>query len=476
MDDIYFTDKRSRRNGNDDKPKNDRFTQSEYNDISSNPNLKKRSSAPVVPPKKTGFTVNIPDDEFNVPEYQPARDRTPQGQRRVPVQPTRTPSGIKVSDSVSLEYKQGAKNHAPGRTPSAPRSRTPQKPPVAQHKVKKKIGGKIALAVVLLLAIGIAGIFSYGYSILGNIDYDDSITENAYLGDITLKSSPSVKNILIIGSDARDGEGVSGQRSDSMILFSIDKLHKEIKLSSFLRDSFVYIPEAEYRDKLNAAFSYGGAQTTIDTLEYNYEVDIDNYVIINFDVFKQFINLLGGVPVEVTEYEAEYMVKDLKFIYIKPGVNNMNGNAALMYCRMRYLDNDFERTARQRKVIKAVISKVAKTSPVVLVDIVKQIVSNIKTDIPQKDLLSLGVGAALSFLRYDIVQQQIPAEGTWWDENIDGSDVIRLDIETNTAILQQFVFEKYDAKAIEALADKAEQYSYYEEEEEEDDEYYNEYY
>lgn len=473
MDDIYFTDKRSRRNGNDDKDKNDRFTKSEYRDISSNPNLKKRSSGNTVPSKKPGFTVNIPDEEFDAPEYIPGRSRTPQGAKRVSAPPpSRTPSGIKVSDSVSLEHRPSVSD----RSPSAPRSRTPQRPPVAQRRPKKKIGGKIAIAVMLILLIGVAALFGYGYSILGSIDYDDSIVENAHISKSELMSSPSVTNILILGSDARDYDGTVGQRSDAMILFSIDKRHKEIKLSSFLRDSYVYIPEADYRDKLNASFSYGGAQLTMDTIEYNFEVDIDHYVIINFDAFRQFVDLLGGVPVEVSQYEAEYMVYDLKYTHIRPGVNNMSGNSALMYCRMRYLDNDFERTARQRKVIKAIITKATKTNPLELVDIVKQIVSNITTDIPQNELLSLGIGAALRFLRYDIVQQQIPAAGTWWDESIDGSDVLAIDLDTNTQILKKFVFEKYDAKALEALAEEAEQDYYYEEEDEEyyydDEDYY----
>ena len=298
MDDIYFSDKRSRRNGNDNQNKGERFTQSEYRDINSNPNLKKRSAEQSVPPKKTGFTVSIPDDEFEVPEYIPEKSRTPQGAKRVSAPPpTRTPSGIRVSDSISLEH-----NPAPhGHNPPPRRSRTPQRPPVADKKPKKKIGGKIAVAAVLVLLIGVAAVFAYGYSILGNINYDDSIVKNEHISQSSLMSSSSVTNILIIGSDARDYDGTTGQRSDSMILFSIDKLHKEIKLTSFLRDSYVYIPEADYRDKLNASFSYGGAQTTLDTLEYNFEVDIDHYVIIDFDVFKQFINLLGGVPVEVTE-------------------------------------------------------------------------------------------------------------------------------------------------------------------------------
>lgn len=105
-------------------------------------------------------------------------------------------------------------------------------------------------------------------------------------------------------------------------------------------------------------------------------------------------------------------------------------------------------------------------------DIVEQIVSNITTDISRNELISLGAGAALSFLRYDIVQQQIPAAGTWRDESIDGSDVLAIDVDTNTAILKKFVFEKYDAKALEALAEEADQ-SYYDDD---DEDYYDEYY
>lgn len=472
MDDIYFTDKKGRRNGKEKKPDSDRFTQSDYKDIENNPALKKRSQQPKTAPKKKDFKVQISDDDFNR-VTQP--DRTPKGRKQsdIPSPPqSRTPSGERVKNDVPLNRTPAQK---PQRPPDPP-SRQPQRPPVAPvKKKKKKIGGKLAVALFLVIFTLIIGLFGYGYSILGQINYDDSIVGNTYIDEGELMSSSSVKNILIIGSDARDYDGTVGQRSDSMILFSIDKKNKEIKLTSFLRDSYVYIPDADYKDKLNASFSYGGPQLTMDTLEYNFGVDIDNYVIVDFDFFKQFINLLGGVPVEVTEYEAEYMVNELKYIYITPGVNNMNGNAALMYCRMRYLDNDFERTGRQRKVIKAVISKVAKTNPVELVEIVKQLVSSIRTDIPQSELLSLGTGAALSFLRYDIVQQQIPAEGTWWNDTIDGSDVLSIDVDINSAILKKFVYEKYDADALAALAEEAEQ-DYYDDDYYYYEDYYDDYY
>lgn len=449
MDDIYFSDKRRRRTPDDDHAPRERFSHSDRYDMQENPSLKKRStnSSPVA--KKGDFSVRLPDDRFDDYRDNAPKSRIPQGQRKAPCgasAPSRTPAGERIAPRRPDGYVPPARK-VPDKDYTPMHARTPQKPPVKPQK--KDVKKKVILALSSVFILLIVGIFGYGYFVLGNIDYDDSITENAYLDESKLASSPDVTNILLIGSDVRsenDSEHalVSGQRADSMILFSIDKKNKQIKLTSFLRDSYVYIPSDGYEDKLNAAYSLGGAQLTMDTLEYNFGVKIDHYLTINFDVFKQFINLLGGIPVEVSDYEAEYMVDELKFIYIKPGVNVMNGNASLMYCRMRYLDNDLYRTQRQRKVIKAVIGKAAKTNLFKLMDIVRQVVPNIRTDISRNELISLGAGAAVKFLHYDIVQQQIPAAGTWWDESIDGiGDVIVFDAESNEEALKEFVFEKY---------------------------------
>ena len=462
MDDIYFSDKRRRSNSSDnDRSPKERFSHSNNYNMQEIPDLKKRRSNGSIPPKKDNFSVEPPDYGFDAYHNNAPKSRTPQGQKkaasgtpsasRTP-SPTRTPSGSRTPSGgraparrpdgyIPPSKKTPNNNHIPAH------ARTPQRPPVKPSK--EEIKTKVIIAVSAVLVLLFIGLIGYGYYALGNIDYDDSIVENAYLDENELASSSDVKNILIIGSDSRSDEDpeselVSGQRADSMILFTIDKKNKQIKLTSFLRDSYVYLPSEGYEDKLNAAYSLGGPQLTMDTIEYNFGVKIDSYLTINFDVFKQFINLLGGVPVEVSDYEAEYMVDELKFIYIKPGVNVMNGNASLMYCRMRYLDNDLYRTQRQRKVIKAVVGKAAKTNLFKLMNIVTQVAPNIRTDITRNGLISLGAGAALKFLRYDIVQQQIPADGTWWDESVYGiGDVIVFNTETNEEILKEFIFEKY---------------------------------
>ncbi len=441
MDDIYFSDKRNRRSNDDGYSPKERFTESNRYDMLENPSLRKRS--PYTDERDVYSVSTHDEDGYDIYRNAPV-SRTPQGERIAPP-PSRTPSGARIDSTPDGSYIPPQRS-APERQPQPGRGRTPQMPPLKPSR--KPQGGitkaKIAAAIGGLLLVFLLGIFIYGYIAMGSIDYDDSITKNSYIDEKDLLHSSRVKNILIIGSDGR--EEVSGERADTMILFSIDKKNKQLKLTSFLRDSYIYIPALGYEDKLNAAYSAGGAQLTMDTIEYNFGIKIDSYITINFEVFKQFINLIGGIPIDVADYEADYMVDELKYIYIKPGVNVMNGNAALMYCRMRYLDDDFHRTQRQRKVIKAVVAKAAKTNLFKLMGIVKDIAPNIKTDSSRNQLISLGAGAALKFLRYDIVQQQIPANGTWWDDSVNGASVIDFDLDENREILEKFIFEKHVEK------------------------------
>lgn len=454
MDDIYFSDKK--KNSRKDEPSpskryvSDKFTDADFDDNSIELELKSNSDINSNMKDNKKFKVNLPDFDMDIPEPEhitaPSKDiyssggaRTPQGRRMAGG--TASANHSAPQRPMNSRVPQGQRVQSPSQHYQRPAPK--QKPPQGRPN-KRKSGGKakVALGIFAVLLVFIAGVFFYGYSALGGLSYDDSIGENVYLKDSTLLKSESVRNILFIGSDAR--EGLGGQRSDTMILFSIDTVNKKIKLTSFMRDSYVYIPGKGYSTKLNAAFNYGGSQLLMDTIEYNFGVDIEDYLMLDYDAFIELVNLLGGVTInDVTEKEAKYMREQVNRPKFKAGTNkNVDGRTAMWYCRIRYVDSDFGRTQRQRKVLTSIISKAAKTNPFKLIDIVKQVLPNISTSLDRNDLLGLGIGAFLKYIRYDIVQQQIPAEGTWWSARLPSSgDVLKMDLEKNKKILKEFIYE-----------------------------------
>ncbi|MGN1418889.1 MAG: LCP family protein [Acutalibacteraceae bacterium] len=427
------------------------------------------------------FQVNIPDEDiFGPSAATSSQSRVPKGKpvassRQDPFfrdnepfesaaqnRQNRTPSGAPVRNSSQNSANSDVSNFNKSATSaqkyyqkakSTMRSEDISSTSKRPKKQKSKKGGKgkkIAVSIICIILVLLLGVFAYGYSILGKINYDTDIrSENQYISSKELASSSKVRNILFIGSDARGD--VQGMRSDTMMLFSIDKANKKIKLTSFLRDSYVCIPSTGNYRKLNAACSAGGAQLVIDTIEYNFKVDIDNYVLVDFEAFKTFIDLIGGLDIDgVTEAEAKYMRDVVKAPNVKAGKNHFTGGAALWYCRIRYLDDDFHRTERQRKVISALMSQIAKTNPVTLFNAVEEIMPMISTDIPRNDFIGLGFGAITQYLRYDIVQHQIPAEGTWSDPYISGEgQVLKMDIDKNTKLLYDFLYSDESEESAE---------------------------
>lgn len=458
MDDIYFSDKKRKRQperpAQKDVPSAPKNSDGESFELS----FRQQGNGQTFSQQSKPFSVNIPQETPKAAARQ--ESRVPQG--RVAPQESRVPQGRVAPQNGGTPQRQSSAAKKPSPSGTAPRSadpRTPQGRVASQsakkassskgktHKTgthhkppqKKSPAGKIAVGIACLFVILFAALFFYGYSALGGLSYTELEDENAYISESELVSDSDVRNILFIGSDER--EGLGGQRSDSMILFSIDNNNKKIKLTSFMRDSYVYIPSKGYKTKLNAAFNYGGAQLLIDTLEYNFHVKIDDYVMVDYDVFIDFVNLLGGVTIDgVTEAEAKYMREQVNRPNFKEGTNTMDGRTAMWYCRIRYVDDDFHRTQRQRKVLTALINTAAKTNLFKLIDIVKQVLPNISTNMEKNDLLSLGIGAFVKYLRYDIVQQQIPAPKTWENRRINGKDVLVMNMEKNIEILEEFIY------------------------------------
>ena len=300
----------------------------------------------------------------------------------------------------------------------------------------KKIFASI-ISILLILALVLGG---YVYKIADGLNYmPETHKENEFISASELNSSDDVLNILVLGTDKRENQ--ANYRADTMMLVSIDKKNKALKLTSFLRDSWVYIPERDQYAKLNAACSYGGPQMVIDTIEYNYKVKIDNYVMIDFDIFKTIVNGIGGIKLKITKAEAECISREGGY-KCTPGVHRVQGRTALWYARIRHLDSDFNRTARQRKVISAIMKQVKKCSIPTLLSTVEAVLPQVQTDINKTQLMSLGVNALLSYMDYPIVEQQIPAKGSWWNAYVGGQAVLKFDSEKNVQALKEFIYEK----------------------------------
>ena len=315
---------------------------------------------------------------------------------------------------------------------------------------KKHVLLKLFLALIALILVAAIAGGSYLYRLMGSFNYNEAgHKNNVYVDESNLFSSKDVTNILFLGVDRRNADEKS--RSDTMMMLSIDRANKKLKLTSFLRDSWVYIPDHGYA-KLNASCSWGGAQLVMDTLEYNFNVKIDHYVLVDFDMFKSIVNKLGGITVEVTEKEAKYLRNDVHLDIQAGEAVKLDGNEALWYCRIRYLDSDFMRTQRQRKVISAIISK-AKSTPIpTLVKMVQEILPDVETDMKQSELMRLAGGAAVSYMRYDLEQMRIPSDGTWKNKTIKGQSVLSLDMQKNQQLLYDFLYTKDAEKTTDQAA------------------------
>ncbi|MDD6021201.1 MAG: LCP family protein [Acutalibacteraceae bacterium] len=315
----------------------------------------------------------------------------------------------------------------------------------SRSRKKKKSGGKSKakkiilslIAVILVVAIVFTG---YAFKLFSAINYTpESHKANKYISESKLTYDDDIYNILLLGTDERATQ--ANYRSDTMILVSLDKKNKKIKLTSFLRDLWVYIPAKDSSAKLNATCSYGGPQMVMDTLEYHFKVRIDKFVMINFDVFKTIINDLGGIALTITEAEAKNITKEAGF-NCKPGTRTVKGRTALWYARIRHLDSDFNRTARQRKVIQAVIDKAKKSSVTTLMKVLSDVLPEIQTDMNKTEMAGLGVNALIKYMKYDIEEQQIPAKGTWRNAWVGSQQVLKADLDDNAKILKKFIYGK----------------------------------
>lgn len=344
---------------------------------------------------------------------------------------------------------------------------------------KKKGRAKRIVCIILSVIFLISGSgLVYYYSLLNSmnfVDISDSTTDkkntdstlpttsdvfSEQLSDSDLIQHSKVLNVMLFGEDNSD-EDENG-RTDTMIMLSIDNSHKKIKLTSFQRDTYVYIPDYGY-NKINASYFYGGPKLAIKTIEANFGVKIDRYAVVDFESFIKIIDTLGGIDMEVTQDEIDYInyqmykngqVEEYTTIKDAPGIVHLNGQEALWYARNRGLQkgedgneigldgDDWQRTSRQRKLLETLFTSMKSADLTQIISIVSSIGPLITTNLKKDEITAL-VSNSLTYLKYDVEQYNVPEKGYWYyDDNTPVGSAIKFsDLQGQRVAFAQFVYE-----------------------------------
>ena len=250
-----------------------------------------------------------------------------------------------------------------------------------RRKKKKHPIRNFVLAVLVLLLVAAGGSLFYLRSLLQTVDSVD--LEDALQSSISSQvkedaTMSGYQNIALFGVDSREQDLLSGNnRSDSIMICSINKKTGEIKLASVYRDTLLDIGGGEYR-KCNAAYAFGGPQQAVAMLNTNLDLNITDFVTVGFEGLADTIDALGGIDLEITEEEMEYMNSYMEDMYYEIGteydeltdwgMQHLSGIQATAYCRIRYTEgDDFKRAQRQRTVLALTMQKAKEAGPIRLI-------------------------------------------------------------------------------------------------------------
>ncbi len=314
---------------------------------------------------------------------------------------------------------------------------------------------KISIGIFIAIAIVILGSFGYVYAKLNGIYVKDS--------DSKVKASrkeehegqlvDGITNILLVGIDGTNID--KGNRSDSVMLATIDSKSKQLKITSIARDTYVDIPGHGY-EKLTHAYAYGGIDLLKEVFKNNFDIDIDKYIAVNFVSFIDVMNEIGGVEVDVKskdinevnkyievcyQYYGDRKNKEPKEYITEPGVQRLNGYQALAFSRIRYTDSAYARDNRHRQVAQSVYNEFLKQNPMMYKKAADILLENTKTNISPMEMLDLGY-TVYNIKDSKIEQMEFPLEGHRNGHIISKQKgwVLEWDKDYNLKALHEFVF------------------------------------
>ena len=324
------------------------------------------------------------------------------------------------------------------------------------NEKKKKTAGQKALIVLcivlaIILVLGIAATIVI-QNLLNRITRpgDPATTPDgsAATGEELDPTRPNVLdtdvlNILLIGQDRREGQGA--QRSDSMILCTLNKNKKTLTMTSFMRDMYLEIPGYQ-SNRINVAYASGGFKLLDKTIKHNFDVEISHNVEVDVFSFIKIIDAMGGIDIELTNAEAKYLNRRGNWDYtddrgwtLEGGMNHLTGTQAVAYCRIRDIGSDFERTARQRKVLTKVLTDVKSMGVTKAYKLLEEVLPMVTTDMSNADILSYAWSMLPMLNDLEIITQRIPVDGSYTGEMIRGMAVLVPNLEKNRDVLQKTV-------------------------------------
>lgn len=344
--------------------------------------------------------------------------------------------------------------------------------------------GKICIgvaAVILLTGCSGYAAFNFYYNQM-NIESDEMIVEkqeeifdeDENLGNLKevdpesiqldsaskAEKDSSVINILVCGEEAiHDDRG----RTDSIMIVTINQKDDRLSITSIMRDTYVKIPGFS-DNKINAAYHNGGMKTLVATIKENFGIEVDGYVLVNFDSFQKIIDAIGGIDITLSEEEVRYLnstnyISNRANHNLTVGVNHMNGNQALGYARVRYVNKDgnvgdFARTLRHRTVMSAIYEKMMKKSTLELVAMIPEILPMLTTNIKKPDIVTyLTAGVQVRDKNPKLKTLNVPVEGCYKITRVGRMSVVLASpLDENVKQMHKFIYGS-------ALKDKKEQES-----------------
>lgn len=350
--------------------------------------------------------------------------------------------------------------------------KAPKTGPVKKKKKYRALKVFLAIIAVFLIFIGFMIGTKPGRSLIykasgdfiySNVQNEDIIEEFENKGsnhDASVRQEEYVKNYLLFGIEKIGG----ARNTDSMMIASINTKDNTVKLTSLLRDSYVEIPGYK-PNKLNSAYAKGGARLLIDTIELNYKIKIEGYASVDFESFEEIVDLLGGVTIELGEKEAKYLNKT-NYISkksnrnLKPGINKLNGNQAMGYCRVRKVEtlggakNDYGRIIRQQRVLQAMFDSYLSVKNIFkLLPLTKECLGYVTTNLTQ-DQIEEVMEAVVENRITKLETFRVPVDGAFdapKKYNGIGYPLV-LDWETNRIELFKFIYDDSKEEAKDRLA------------------------